>query len=140
MPEPRYEIRDVNPRGVLLAIGALALLIVTALIVCRVYLHALTSTRRQLPSFTARPQFMAPAPEVTANQRRLLSDYQQAQATLLSSAQWLDNAHTIARIPIEQAMNLVVQRGAEAGPGQPTPQPQSPLEIQRLKAVASPAP
>jgi hypothetical protein len=66
-----------------------------------------------------------PKPELQTDPQADLQDFERDQRATLSGYGWVDRSEGIARIPIEQAMQIVAARGAHAydAPGQPTVTP-----------------
>ena len=112
-----YELRDVNARAV--AIFALGL------VVCAIVIHlslvALFALfHRQHPSpnppsrEVVRPRILAPEPRLQTNPAADIDAFRATEEKLLNSYGWVDKQHTVARIPIERALELIVQRGLPA--------------------------
>jgi hypothetical protein len=115
MTEPAHETRDLPPRGILLALAGIFVLIALAGIGVTGLLHALSpppapdalpAPRREGP-----PLLVAPADELAAVEAR--------GRARLGGWDWLDRAAGVAHIPIERAMALVAERGwpDDARPG-----------------------
>jgi len=58
-----------------------------------------------------------------------LSGLQARAKELLNSYGWIDRSNDVVRIPIDRAMDLVVQRGISAGNGDIRTNGQSPVEL-----------
>jgi hypothetical protein len=105
---PRLEAPGVSMKAVLLAGSGAVVLLVGAI----VGLHAVY--RAEVSGNVPPPPAQFPAPRVqtdeTAQLHRLLAE-QQAR---LSGYAWVDKQQGLARIPVERAMQLIVQRGAQA--------------------------
>jgi hypothetical protein len=78
-------------------------------------------------AFNATIERQFPAPELQKNPQRDLQDFERDQRATLSGYGWIDRSKGIARIPIEQAMQIVAARGAQAydAPDQPAVAPAS---------------
>jgi hypothetical protein len=61
-----------------------------------------------------------PEPALQKHPQADLQDFERAQRAALSGYSWVDQSKGLARIPIEQAMQIVAARGAHAydAPGQ----------------------
>ena len=55
-----------------------------------------------------------PSPRVQTHQAEQLKDLLAAQRQQLTEYEWADQDKTLIRIPIERAMEIIAQRGAEA--------------------------
>jgi hypothetical protein len=75
-----------------------------------------------------------PKPELQTDPQADLQDFERDQRATLSGYGWVDRSEGIARIPIEQAMQIVAARGAHAydAPGQPTVTP-APASTDRVR-------
>lgn len=78
-------------------------------------------------AFKATVEHPFPAPELQKNPQGDLQDFGRDQRATLSGYGWVDRSKGIARIPIEQAMQIVAARGARAydAPDQPAVAPAS---------------
>lgn len=74
-----------------------------------------------------------PQPRLEDKERRELRDFRQHEIQTLNSYGWVDQKAGVARIPIEQAMQLVVQRGLATKP-QAGSAPSSPVNTARQAA------
>jgi len=57
-----------------------------------------------------------PEPRLEDNERTELNDYRYAEEERLNSAGWVDQSAGVAHIPIDQAMQLIAQRGLPTTP------------------------
>lgn len=110
-----YEPRQPDLRVVLAFLASLALaggLILLILWGMYAYFRGLSAKRGPVPS----PEVFGSAPRIPAPklQPDPVADYQVYQLTdheILTSYGWVDQKAGIARIPIDRAMDLLVQRG-----------------------------
>jgi hypothetical protein len=131
-----YEKRDANTRGVWLFAGGLATSLAIILLAASGFLHWLSTHPHSdvSPSrIVGRPP-PAGSPALQVAPPADLAAYKKKEQALLDSYGWIDRRAGVVRIPISRAMSLVVQRGVNAGPGAPAPQPMTPLELQQQKA------
>jgi hypothetical protein len=133
MPEePSYEKGDVQFRGVLIFAVALAVGVVLTLVLVSGMIAVLAqqspSTMRASPTGT--PSVAPPPPTLQAQPSEELHRYRDEQSRILSSYSWIDRKAGIVRIPIERAMELVVERGPVPSAGERTP-----LEMREQKAL-----
>jgi hypothetical protein len=122
-----YERQDLGPKNIVYFL--LILLAITA--VCMVGLkglyvlldHQVRQSQPALNPLAANvpkdslhippgyPQSSFPSPRLEEDERGQLSDIRQAQDETLYSYGWVDEKNGAVRIPIERAMDLLVQRG-----------------------------
>ena len=134
----RHDTSGLDVQAISVAALAVLLLIVMASGLVRLLatLHG-TSTGAATHS-----QIEVP-PLAATDARAQLHDYQRAQATRLNSYGWEDSTHRFAHIPIERAMQLLVQQPQLAQPSTPPPsRPASarprPLDVPRSPDRAAP--
>jgi hypothetical protein len=115
-PEIVHEESDVNVRAIL---GFGFALIVVAVIV-HVFLWWLQGTyqRRteegqlqEYPLAAGQQEPLPPAPRLQENPQREMRELRARQEALLNGYGWVNRDAGVARIPIEEAMRIVVQRG-----------------------------
>ena len=116
----RHEVSDTRVRNVLIVGGAAMFLVLFSLAACAVAFHLLAQRRptQWMPPLglvsapNLRPLERFPAPQLTVDddhaQRVALYAVQNRK---LNSYGWQDRSNGIVHIPIERAMDLVVQRG-----------------------------
>ena len=68
----------------------------------------------QIPNRTPPAPEQFPSPRVQTHQVEQLQDLLSAQRRQLTGYAWVDQSKTLVRIPIERAMEIIAQRGAEA--------------------------
>lgn len=105
----------------------LGVMVLTALVVVPLYrLFGRTETRRQPPPATVvRPDALAPAPsapKLVASEPAVLAEFRAQEDELLSSWGWVEKDRGVARMPIDEAMRIVAERGLPAFPA-PEPSP-----------------
>lgn len=118
-----YEKSDADPRLVAaLALGIAVFLIMTPLVLLAGYPHAARSGA--LPPGLPQP----PAPRLQTDPRSDLDRLRAYEREQLQSFGWADRPRGLARIPIDQAMQILVDHGlpgwpsaTAAAPGNPTP-------------------
>jgi hypothetical protein len=104
------ESAAVDSKAVLLcALGALILLAGTIAGFHEVYRHGVPV--KDVPAPQAFPQPRVVTSQVEVEERRRLVA---AQHERLESWRWANDQHTLVQIPIERAMQLLVQKGAAA--------------------------
>ncbi len=121
---PGYEKRDVNTRGILYFVIVLFLLLVASFVSMR-SLFGHFSTSQPLgpaasPFTTSRT--LPPEPRLQVRPLEDLKVVREGQEELLNSYAWVDRANGKVRIPIDRAMELVVERGLPARQNAPQPE------------------
>ncbi|PYU36445.1 MAG: hypothetical protein DMG31_00985 [Acidobacteria bacterium] len=109
-----YERSDASPRGLLyFALIMAAILAATSLSL--IWLFKYFQKAENPGSFVAAPfaaeRPLPPPPRVQPNPREDLQNYYQSQQNLLNSYGWIDRQNGIVRLPIDRAMELLLQRG-----------------------------
>ncbi|HXT00239.1 MAG TPA: hypothetical protein VN915_06165 [Elusimicrobiota bacterium] len=107
-----YETRDVSFSALAKALGAFALLIVVGGFGARFALGAWSNfqpaPRRRLPP---------PEPRLQSDPATDLRRWREEEDAALRSYSWADRARGVVRLPVERAMELVLQRGLPTRPG-----------------------
>jgi hypothetical protein len=120
-PEVAHEESDVDTRAILKFGAALAVL---ALVV-HVFLWWLQGTfaaqadrarTTVYPMAAGQQDQPPPEPRLQANPQQELRDLHSRQQSRLNGYSWVNKDGGIARIPIEEAMRIVVQRGLPVRP------------------------
>ena len=95
---------------------------------------ALVETSRTLP----------PGPRLQVNAPKDLANYLKQQQQTLDTYGWVDQKAGVVRVPIDRAMDLLLEKGlpvrAESGGGPPGSQQKSPSAAKRTAAPAGVAP
>lgn len=133
MPEePPYEKGDVHFRGVLIFAVALAVGVVLTLFLVggMMALLAQHSPSSMRASPTGTPSVVPPPPALQAQPWEDLRRYREEQSRILLSYTWIDRPAGVVQIPIERAMEFVVERGPPPSAGERTP-----LEMRQQKAL-----
>lgn len=110
-----FERSDMSVRAVgWIAIGIIVLLVVAPLALVALYPSADRGVSRATMS-------APPAPVLQVHGAVDMAEFRAAQNKELDSYGWIDRAHGVVHIPIDQAMHEIVQRGI-----QDFPKPSSP--------------
>ncbi len=110
-----FERSDADPRLITaLALGVAAFLIATPFLVQALYPEA-----RRLGRIPDAPQ--PPSPRLQVQPQGDLDRLHAREERQLSGFSWVDRGRQIARIPINEAMKLVNQRGLAGWPSPPAP-------------------
>ena len=110
---PRYETRDANVRAVLTFLVVLSLvLIFTALLSWGMfkYFSAAQATRAPASPFAGARQLPA-GPQLQVNPRQDLLRFRAEQEQSLESYSWESREDGTVRVPIERAMQMLLQKG-----------------------------
>lgn len=100
-----FERSDMNVRVIAIAaLGVLLYVCLAPFILTRIYHPALQDVDRAL-------DIKPPAPMLQLNPAADLQKFRTQEKMQLDSYGWIDRAHSIARIPIAQAMQDVAARG-----------------------------
>lgn len=115
---PGHETRDVNLRGVTLfgALLAAVVLIVSGLMVLFFdYLVRREAKRQPVPTtLTARSSDqLPPEPRLQESPARDLAQVRAEEDAVIGSYGWVDRKAGVVRIPVEKAMEIVVEKGLQ---------------------------
>ena len=130
-----HEIRDSQPR---IVIGFLVILFFTTTFILVAGLGLFSDFMRKdvAENQPPTPELLVtdqtpPKPRLQADPTVDLNRFRQEEERLLNSYGWVDQAHGIVRIPIQQAMELIARQGLPPGQGQPRTTTASPLPAPR---------
>jgi hypothetical protein len=119
-----HEETDVNIRAILLFAAGL---IVTTVALSGVvwilyrYLDARESRQAQVeyPLAAQQEQRLPPEPRLQTNPREDMRELREQEEQVLKTYGWVDRNGGVVRIPIDEAMKLMVQRGLPSRTGKP---------------------
>jgi hypothetical protein len=120
-PSTRFEAGDLHPKAVFLTgVGVLVGTWVIVMLVYPlfVYLKNERSGGPPPPAAARQGNPVPPEPRIQANPKKDLHDFRVWEESQLNSYQWVDRAHQVVSIPIDQAIKIVARRGI---PPQPAP-------------------
>ncbi len=109
-----FEPRDVSTRGLVYFLLIVAVfLALTCLGLQGLFAHY---TKADIPEAVVQPVFdnvrpLPPPPRLQTTPQGDLQDYLQSEQRLLDSSGWIDQKSGVARIPIDRAMSLLLQKG-----------------------------
>lgn len=115
----RHETSDVNVRAIL-TVGAglagvtAAAAVVVWLLVLFLARSAADTAPREYPLAASHEQRLPPEPRLQTNPREDLFELRQSEERQLRSYGWVNKDAGIARIPIDEAMKLTLERGLPA--------------------------
>ncbi len=126
---PHHETREAQTRPVVIFLAVLFVVIVGALIVCWGIFRLVVSTQPlgapAAPYEHARA--LPPAPRLQVAPSRDFQAYLAHENKILNTYGWVNRQQGIVRIPIQQAMNLLLKQGFPALSAA-TPRNQQPLK------------
>jgi len=123
----RYERRDFNTR--IISFYALGLVIVCLVTSVAIWLFEKGLDRFFAypgnASWTSSPRMVAPPPRLQTDSARDLATMRAEEEVILRSYGWVDRPHGVIRIPIDVAMQRLVERGVAVRKSPPpaTPKP-----------------
>jgi hypothetical protein len=115
---PRYEARDANVRGVFAFLAVLSLVLIFTALLCWgmfKYFSAARATRLPASPFAGARQLPA-GPQLQVNPREDLKKFRAQQEHALESYSWENKEDGTVRVPIERAMEMLLQKGLPVAP------------------------
>jgi hypothetical protein len=118
---PGYETRDVSARGIIYFGIALFLVLVFSFVSMRWLFGYFSTTQPLGPAASpfSNSRTLPPEPRLQVQPTVDLNQVRQSQEELLHSYGWVDRANGKVRIPIERAMDLIVERRLPTRPAAP---------------------
>ena len=118
------ETSDVNTRGVFgfaigLSVVGVAVCLLVALLFARVASREAQRVTPEFPLAAGQANRLPPEPRLQTDPRQDLQNLRSAEDAMLTSYGWVDKSAGVARIPVGEAMKLVVKRGLPARQGRP---------------------
>jgi hypothetical protein len=126
--EEGYEPSDLRIGGVLLVVGgSLAVLALTGLALWGMVLWFAAESERPSVTSVERARIETPPPLLQSAPKTDLAEFRAHEEAMLQSWHWVDQTAGVAQIPIERAMQLLVERGwpQPDRPASPVPTPRS---------------
>jgi hypothetical protein len=134
-----HETRDINVRVVMwFAIGLIVAAVIIHFALGAIFaFFSKTHPSPEAPSrIMVQPRIVAPEPRLQTNPSVDLAQFREAEENKLNSYGWVDKQRGIVRIPIERAMDLIVQRGLPTrGPGSHDSSGKTPEQMRQEKAI-----
>jgi hypothetical protein len=118
---PGYETRDVNVRGIFKFLVVLSvILLCTALLCLGLFKHffKVQDSRAPASPFSEIRQ-LPTGPQLQVNPRQDLLRFRAEQKQSLESYSWENRDNGTVRVPIERAMELLLQKGLSVAPSAP---------------------
>ncbi len=102
--------------------------------------HGAWPPHQHISSVQSTPGWNTTAPQLQPDPATDLSRYQKHEYDQLHATHWTDNTHTYAAIPLDRAMELIAEAGAQNRLDQllPPPKAATPLDLQNQKSTEAP--
>jgi hypothetical protein len=108
-----HETRDANIRNLIIFAVGLSLLVVAGLLVSGIVFHYFVGHQGLGPPASPfeNVRMLPPEPRLQVTAPKDLKQYKAAQDEILNSYGWVDQKAGIVRIPIDRAMEILLQKG-----------------------------
>ena len=109
-----YERSDASPRGLAcfaLITAAILAAVSLSLILLFKHFEKAENPGSFIPAPFAAQRQLPPGPRVQPNPSADMQNYYESQQRLLNTYAWIDRQRGIVRLPIDRAMQLVLERG-----------------------------
>jgi hypothetical protein len=112
-PKHSHETSDANVRSLLIFGAGLSLVVIAGLVVSRVVFRYFVGHQGLGPPASPfeNVRTLPPEPRLQVTAPMDLKQYKAAQDGVLNSYGWVDQQAGVVRIPIERAMDILLQRG-----------------------------
>jgi hypothetical protein len=116
-----YETRDLNLKGIAIFVVALVVtLVFVHLVAIQTFRFFVSHEGKPAPySYVKAPLTESIGAGLLVDAPRLLRDMRQQEDQTLNTSGWVDRSRGIVRIPIDRAMDLIIQRGLPAKISEP---------------------
>jgi len=120
-PIHAHETRDANIRDLLLFGAVLSFMVIAGLVVSQVVFHYFVGHQGLGPPASPfeNVRTLPPEPRLQVVAPRDVKQYKAAQDEVLKSYGWIDENAGIVRIPIDRAMDILLQKGLPVRGGAP---------------------
>ncbi len=116
VPTPGHELSDLTPRSIAIFLVVLAAMIVGVLVVS-VWIHDYSASRlartEAPPSPVAKPA-APPGPRLQVFAPKDMQEFRAGEDAILKNYGWVDREAGVIRMPIDRAMQLLLERGLPA--------------------------
>jgi hypothetical protein len=112
-PKRAHETKDANIRNLIIFGICLALMVIGGLVVSRGVFHYFAGHQGLGPPASPfeNVRMLPPGPRLQVRAPQDLARYKRAQEEILNSYGWVDRQAGIVRIPIDRAMDILLQKG-----------------------------
>ncbi len=113
---PGYETRDVNIAALLKFAVSLAVILIIVSFGMKWTFNYYAKTQTLGPAATPfeNERTIPPLPRLQVAPQKEIHDYWESQQGIVSSYGWVDRQNGVVRIPVDQAMRLLLARGLPA--------------------------
>lgn len=122
---PGYEQRDANVKGLLQFAFWMAVVLIVTMFGMRWTFDAFKKVEPMGPTVsplvTENQRVLPPSPRLQSQPHLELADYCAAQQKEVTSYGWVDQQSGVVHIPIDRAMDLILERGLPARPASEMP-------------------
>jgi len=125
-PQGGYEKSDLRSRPIVLFGVILGVMVALAFVAAYGMIHVLgwwERPRLETPASPLATRTVPPEPRLQVEAPKDLKGLQAAEQEVLTTYAWVSKEAGIARIPIERAMRLVLERGLPPSKAAPVPLP-----------------
>jgi len=121
-PRRGHETSDVNTRNLIVFGVGLSLLVIAGLLVSGAVLHYFVSHQGLGPPASPfeNVRTLPPEPRLQVSAPRDLKQYKAIQEEILNNYGWVDQKAGVVRIPIDRAMDILLQKGLPVGGAAPS--------------------
>ncbi len=111
--QARYEKRDADIRSVgMFALGLFLVILLTLILMVKLFNYFTTSQKLGPPASPfVNTRALPPQPRLQVEPHEDLKRYRESEDKLLHDYGWIDQKAGVVRIPIDRAMDLLVERG-----------------------------
>jgi hypothetical protein len=112
-PRRSHETTDANTRNLIIFGVGLSLLVIAGLVVSRAVFNYFVGHQGLGPPASPfeNVRMLPPEPRLQVTAPKSLKQYKAAQDEILNSYGWVDQQAGIVRIPIDRAMEILLQKG-----------------------------
>ena len=112
-PRPGHETSDANIRNLIIFGVGLSLLVIAGLLVGGIVLHYFVGHQGLGPPASPfeNVRTLPPEPRLQVAAPKDLEQYKAAQDQILNNYGWVDQKAGVVRIPIDRAMDILLQKG-----------------------------
>lgn len=121
---PGYETRDAHVGGVFIFLIVLGVVIVCSALICWGMLHYFSAHEMNQPASDspfADTRQLPLGPQLQVNPREDWLKFREEQQKSLETYEWVNRSNGTVRVPIEEAMDLLVKKGVPVQGQTPAP-------------------